>query len=112
MIIPPKYFLTPKISQFLQDIESSRSIIDSFPLAEEIVQNIRRKSSLKSSLFSARIEGNTLTLEDLPKASSKDQKKVEVLNILKALNWLYLRGENKDLTLKDILNLHSLSMKG
>jgi len=112
VIIPAKYFLTPKISQLLQDIESSRSVIDSFPIAEEIVQNIRRKSSLKSSLFSARIEGNILTLDDLPKTSSKDQKKIEVFNILKALNWFYQRGENKDLTLKDILNLHNLTMRG
>lgn len=112
MVIPPKYFLTSRISEYLSLIESARAIIDSFPLPKEIEQNIRRKSSLKSSLFSARIEGNDLTLDDLPKASSKDQKKVEVFNILKALNWLYQRGERKDLTLKDILTLHNLTMKG
>lgn len=112
MLIPAKYFLTTKISQFLQSIESSKAIIDSYPLPTEIEQNIRRKSSLRSSLFSARIEGNILTLDDLSKVESKDQKKMEVFNILKALNWLYQRGEAKDLSLKEILNLHSLTMKG
>lgn len=109
MNIPPKYILTPKISQLLSSIESSKAVIDSISIPPEIELNIRRRSSLKSSLFSARIEGNTLTLEDLPKSSSKDQKRVEVFNILKALNWIYSRRA-KDMSLKDIELLHQIVM--
>jgi Fic family protein len=111
MLIPPKYSLTPKISQLLAAIESAKEVINSLEIPIEIEQNIRRKSTLKSSLYSARIEGSTLTLDELEKNPSRTQKKAEVFNILKALNWVYER-RFKDLTLKDILQLHSMSMLG
>ncbi len=111
MIIPPKYFLTSKITQLLASIEASREVIDTVAIPPEIEQNIRHAATLKSSLFSARIEGNTLTLDELPKLPSKDQKRVEVYNILRALNWVLQRSA-RDITLKDILNLHRYSMKG
>lgn len=110
MLIPPKYVLTPKISQLLSSIESSKEVINSMILPLEVEQNFRRRSTLKSSLFSARIEGNDLTLETL-KNPSKTQKRMEVFNILKALNWIFER-KFKDLNSKDILTLHSMSMEG
>ncbi len=111
MLIPPKYILTPKISQSLASIEASREVINSIHIPPEIEMNIRRQSTLKSSLFSARIEGNPLTLDELSKSPSKNQQKIEVFNILKALNWIQDRGL-KDLTLKDILQLHNLVLFG
>lgn len=110
MIIPAKYFLTPKIIGLLQSIENSRAIIDAAILPPEIESNIRRAATLKSSLFSARIEGNSLTLADLSKTPSRDQKKVEVQNILKALEKTQNRGIKRDLKLKEILELHTLVM--
>ncbi len=116
MIIPPKYFLTPKISEFLGSIQASKEVIDSIQIPPEIETNIRRQSILKSSLFSARIEGNNLTLDDLQNRSSKDlpagkagQKKIEVFNILKALN-LTLAKERKNITVKQILQIHEIVM--
>lgn len=111
MLIPPKYFLTPRISQLLSSIEASREVINSVTISPEIEINIRRQSYLKSSLFSARIEGNNLTLGELSTKSSKDQKKVEVFNILKALG-LMLQKRSKDITTKDLLELHLLVMNG
>ncbi len=111
MLVPPKYQLTPKISQLLQSIEGSRQVIDSITVPPEIEQNIRRQSTLKSSLFSARIEGNPLTLEEIQTNPSKNQKKQEVFNILKALNWTHQRNA-RDLSSKDILNLHKMVMEG
>lgn len=111
MLIPPKYTLTTKISQLLSSIEASRAVIEAIQIPIEIETNIRRQSSLKSSLFSARIEGNTLTLDELHQSTSKDQKNVEVFNILKALNHLQQRPA-KDLTHKDILQLHQMVMQG
>src|SRR5438093_489975 len=111
MLIPPKYELTSKISQLLSEIEAAKEVINSLEIPLEIEQNIRRKSTLRSSLYSARIEGNTLTLEELEKIPSKSQKKAEVFNILRALNWIFER-RFKDLTLKDISQLHTMSMAG
>ncbi|MBI3397099.1 Fic family protein [Candidatus Woesebacteria bacterium] len=111
MLIPPKYFLTPKISQLLSSIEASKEVIDSVSIPPLIEQNIRRASTLRSSLFSARIEGNPLTMEEIPHLPSKDQKKVEVYNILKALNWIHERSL-RDIYLKDVLTLHSLALRG
>lgn len=109
MLIPPKYFLTPKITQFLQSIEASKEVINTVQIPIEVETNIRRQSTLKSSLFSARVEGNPLTLEDLSKKPSKDQKKQEVFNILEALNLIHQKG-SKDLTTKQILELHKIVM--
>lgn len=106
MLIPPKYTLTPKISRLLQSIEASKEVINSIAIPPEIELNIRRQSTLKSSLFSARIEGNDLTLSDLDATPSKNQKKIEVFNILKALNWISER-HLKDIALKDILQIHA-----
>lgn len=110
-MIPPKYILTPKISQLLSSIEAAKEIIDSIAIPPEVEINIRRASTLKSSLFSARIEGNDLTLDDVLKNPSKDQKRREVFNILKALNLIYQRS-SKDLNLKDILNFHQIVLEG
>lgn len=111
MLIPPKYFLTPKISQLLSSIEASREIINTIAIPPEVETNIRRQSYLKSSLFSARIEGNPLTLDDVTNKSSKDQKKIEVFNILKALGVMFQK-RSKDITTKDILNTHEIVMDG
>jgi Fic family protein len=111
MLIPPKYFLTTEISRLLAEIEASKEVVDSIPTPFEIEQNLRRKSNLRSSLFSARIEGNTTTMDDFAKLSSKDQKRVEINNILRAINWIYERSA-RDITTKDILNLHSITQKG
>src|SRR3989338_109213 len=110
MLIPPKYTLIPKISQLLASIESSKEVINSVSIPPEIEMNIRRQSTLKSSLFSARIEGNDLTLDQLPKTSSQDQKKKEVFNILKGLNLIYQRSA-KELSLKDILHFHQIVLE-
>lgn len=111
MLIPPKYILTPKISQLLSSIEASKQIIDSITIPPEVEKNIKRQSTLRSSLFSARIEGNELTMDNIQNTPSKSQKKVEVYNLLKALNSVNENGK-KDLTAKDILSIHSLVMNG
>lgn len=111
MLIPPKYSLTPKISKLLSEIEASREVINSIQIPPEIEANIRRQSTLKSSLFSARVEGNNLNLEDLPKRPSTDQKRREVYNILKALNWIQKRAF-RDINQKDLLELHKVVLLG
>ncbi len=110
MLIPPKYILTPKISQLLSSIESCKAVIDSIIIPPEIEINIRRQSTLKSSLFSARIEGNNLSLDQL-KPGSKEQKQTEVFNILKALNLIHEKP-SKDLKVNNFHALHQTVMQG
>jgi Fic family protein len=111
MLIPPRYTLNDTIAELLQSIEASREVVDSISIPLEIEQNIRRQSTLRSALYSARIEGNELTLETVSSTPSKLQKKVEVTNTLKAMNWITKR-RNKDIALKDILELHKMTMDG
>jgi Fic family protein len=110
MLIPPKYTLTPQISELLQSIEASRQVIDSIQIAPEIENNIRRQSTLRTSLYSARIEGNSLTMDTLTQPS-KTQQKAEVFNILKAMNFINQK-KNKDITIAHILEIHRLAAEG
>jgi len=54
--------------------------------AELIKEKIQRISILKSSLFSARIEGNPLTIDDFEKESNENEKKIEIYNLKKGIN--------------------------
>lgn len=110
MLIPPKYILTSKISELLSQIEVNKEIVNTIAIPPKVEQNIRRKSILRSSLFSARIEGNIATLDEYPRLSPKDKKKIEISNIFRAINWI-LQNKTKNLSTKNILFLHSLAMK-
>lgn len=111
MLIPPKYTLTPTISKLLSQLEASKEIISEFEIPNEIEINIRRQSTLKSSLFSARIEGNDLLLHELPQKNSADKRKVEIFNILKAFNQIY-SGSSRKLSATDILKMHDIVLQG
>ena len=114
MRIFPQYRLTSKISGFIEKLEINKQIIDSIPIAPEIEKNIRRESLLKSSLFSAKIEGNPFSFEQIQRetlVNPKQKEKIEIANILKAINWLGRRfKKGKQLVKKDILELHRLTM--
>src|SRR3990167_629201 len=110
MLIPPKYTLTPAITQCLQTIEAAKSVIDAVTIPPEVETNIRRQSYLKSSLFSARIEGNPLTLDEITGRPSNDQKKREVHDILKALEMVRDRGA-RDVSMSFLLNIHQRTMQ-
>src|SRR5207237_6363639 len=77
----------------------------------EIESTIRRAATLKSSLFSARIEGNPLTLDDLPQRASNDQKKREIFNIMKATEFMHQRCTS-DITISTLLQMHQKIMNG
>lgn len=111
MLIPPKYTFTTKIAGHLQTIEACKQVLDTITIPPEIETNIRRQSILKSSLFSARIEGNPLTLDEITHIPSKDQKKQEVLNILKGLQLVQKRGA-RDISVTFLKELHTKVMLG
>ena len=107
----PLYKLTPEIVSLLQEIEYSKSAIENISLPIKIEQNIRRQSVLSSSLYSAKIEGNRLHLADLTGRPDSDKEKIEIFNILKAINFV-LSDNSQDFSVEDIKKLHEIVMSG
>ena len=114
MQIPPDFKITPEILKLLSKIDSLRMFFQSVPIKPELKNKIERVSLLKSSLYSARIEGNPLTWEAVsnPQKISNHQKKLEVFNILDAVKFLdtnILTGGKLEKNL--VLKLHSIVMR-
>ena len=112
MKIPPKYSISDEMLSLLSKIEAQRLYFSSLNLDGVIKENIQRRSLLKSSLFSARIEGNSLQMSDFEiGADTQEEKKEEIFNIVKATNYID-KNIQRDIITKDIiLNLHSLVLK-
>ncbi len=110
MKFPPKYQITPEILELISKIEAQRIYFSSIILPNEVIQKIERASLLKSSLFSARIEGNPLELPDLTLGNSKDAKKLEVFNILDAIRFIEI-GNKLDITTKLLKDIHAMILK-
>lgn len=65
MQIPPAYTITSEMLEIIAAIEAKRIYFSSLSIPLPVQEKIKRTSLLKSSLFSARIEGNTLQAHDL-----------------------------------------------
>lgn len=111
MKIPPQYSVTPQMLALISKIESERLHVASLDLPKPLKEKIQRVSLLKSSLYSARIEGNPLDLVNVDASDNKSQKKIEVFNIEKAIRYIdghIRKGELK----RDIpLEIHRLTLK-
>jgi Fic family protein len=113
MKIPPDYKITSEILSLISKVDTNLMYLSSLSIPKELKQKIQRVSLLKSSLFSARIEGSTATLETISKSSRDQEKNIEIFNILKANKFLEKKVKNKfELTKKYIFDLHSLVMFG
>ncbi|HEX7017923.1 MAG TPA: Fic family protein, partial [Patescibacteria group bacterium] len=85
----------------------------SLPITDDHKQHLHHLQTLKSSLFSARIEGNTLSLikaKDIDLSHPKDVSQLEVSNLLKAE--AHLKKLVIPLTEKQLLELHTIVLKG
>lgn len=99
MRIPPQYKITPQHLELIAKIDAIRIYLSSIKIPDLLKENIQRVSILKSSLFSARIEGNPLTLAE------------EVFNILNAASFIDKEFKAGDkITKKNILDLHKIAM--
>ena len=92
-------------------IETERLHIASLNLPKPLKEKIQRVSLLKSSLFSARIEGNPLELSDVDIGDKKSQKKLEVFNIEKAIRFIDGHVRKGDLKKDILLQIHTLVLK-
>lgn len=114
MEIPPKYRITQEMLSLITQIEAKKAILDNLPVSPSLINNLQRQSLLKSSLFSAKIEGNSLNLSDLDSLSSSDsnlKERLEIENIISALNFVR-ENPNKIINRDYILDLHRIIMKG
>lgn len=115
MNIPPSYQLTKSILVLLSQFEANRAVIDSLSLPIAIEENFRRASLLGSSLFSARIEGNTLTesaVSDFRDLTSKEKEHIEVSNLIRAIKYILEHYDGKKtITTAEILRWHKTAMQ-
>src|SRR5260221_408069 len=87
------------------------SLLQQVPITPQAATKIFHQQFLKSSLFSARIEGNTLTLIEAEQQNFKNNKtksKKEINNILRALQ--HIQNQKKDLTIQEIQQIHQIIM--
>lgn len=113
------YKPTKEIGELLKRIERVRILVEELPVSMELEENLRRKSLLKSSLFSARIEGNRLRLRDVrPSVGTRhgvflqDREQLEVANVLSSLRWIRSRRSPRRLSMKVLRGLHARVLKG
>ncbi|MDO8639027.1 MAG: Fic family protein [Candidatus Daviesbacteria bacterium] len=109
--IPPVYQITPEMVDLISKINANLIYLSAIDLPEELSDKLQRNSILKSSLFSARIEGNTLTLEAVNNQNEETDEKKEVFNLLKAIQFIQQSiNFSSSITTKTILDIHQLVM--
>jgi len=64
-------YLTPEITDYINTLSACQKALELLSPLPDIEQELRRTSLLKSSLYSARIEGNPLTLSDVQPMTGK-----------------------------------------
>jgi Fic family protein len=112
MIFPPIFTQTSKIKQLLYDLDVTKTAYGLHPVSKETEVSLRRKSLLKSSLYSARIEGNTLGLDDIHdlETDSQDREKTEISNLVRAYECLP-QIVSETITIDLIKSLHKKVME-
>lgn len=92
-------------------IDAFRQLFQSLNPKPEIKEKLQRVSLLKSSLYSARIEGNPLTEPSLLQSTDYLRKK-EVDNILHATKFIAeVLSDGKSITKQSFLSLHKIVMR-
>ena len=108
---PPSYSVTPEMLVLIAKIESILLYIASLNIPKPLKDKIQRANLLKSSLFSARIEGNPLELSDVQVRDKKSQKKHEIFNILQATQFIGKKLQKEKMNEKLLLRLHEYVLK-
>ena len=106
---------TKKIKKLLIELEALKILFGQFKILPQVEENLRRESLLKSALFSARVEGNSLSLEKIKFISetekTDDLKKIEIFNLLRAYRHFRSPKAHKKLNLLFIKKIHRMTMK-
>jgi Fic family protein len=113
MEIPPQFTITNKIITLLAKIEANKAYIQTLKIPDKIITNLTHLTLLKSSVYSAQIEGNSLTPDDIENTEEDDEKQYErqeIENIIQALTTLRENGIPDVIDVPYLLNLHKLIM--
>lgn len=110
MIKNYSYKKTPKTEELITQINTYRDLFDKFPKEPQFQENLLRRSTLKSALFSARIEGNPLNLENVERGFASGKEKMEVFQIYEAMK--FARSYRREATKEFIFKLHEIIMDG
>lgn len=110
MKIPPTYHITSEMIEIIAKIESYRINFASLNISRQTKDKIQRTSLLKSSLFSARIEGNPLQLSEVSFEKTKEVNKIEIFNIIEASNFIE-KVKKGNITKEMFLDLHKRVLK-
>ena len=112
MKFPPVFSFTPTIKRLLYELDVLKAGYELHPVSVQQAINLRRASLLKSSLFSARIEGNPLKLADIGDVAqgSSDRHKIEVANLV----FSYEQSSSilgQQITVESLKKLHALVLR-
>lgn len=114
MEIPPKYKLTQEMLDLIAKIETKRVVLSNMPVSPSLINNLQRQSLLKNSLFSAKIEGNSLNLSDLDGLENLRpdlKERLEIENVISAFKFVR-ENPSKIINMDYLLDLHKIVMKG
>lgn len=115
MKIPPSYVIDNELVNLLQECEHLKTTFDLLPQDKIAEKFSREKSMLKSSVFSARIEGNPKTLDEISLASLKRPRtrgNLEISNLYRALELVNAKGWKQEIKKEDLKKIHNLVMQG
>jgi len=103
---------TEEIKKLLIDIEATKLVFNQISTTPEIEDDIRRQSLLHSAVYSARIEGNTLNIDQVKNINlhTKNDQKLEIFNILSTHRYVHHLPSSQTLTLDLIKEIHSRIM--
>lgn len=111
MKIPPLYTITPEILELLSKIDVNRILISSQKITDSQKERMKHLATLKSSLYSARIEGSQLTMTQA-ESSSDWENKQDLFNLLDAVNLIEKTIKtNTVLKINTISQIHQKVMK-
>lgn len=116
MSYSPKYTITNRIRDNLQEIERLKSVISGSRILPEIEASVRYRASVESIHSSTSIEGNPLSANEVRAVISSDKiyskeeyAEIEVQNYKSALDYIETRSHGmNEISVKDILELHRI----
>ncbi len=112
MRIPPNYTLTPIHISLLSSIEALRLYFQSLEVKQPVLNKILTLNTLRSAVYSARIEGNSLLPEEVDENNSKDEQK-EVKNVIMAYQYINRTiNSSQQVTPQLIQQVHGVVMFG
>jgi Fic family protein len=112
MRIPSNFRSSKIVWNYLSEIEKKCRILKrGNEVSEKEWQRLISENLLRSSLFSAKVEGNSLEMKDISRLSIKNVEHLEVRNIIRALKYINKNVHpSQKITIKFITRLHSITL--